>query len=76
MTSLSRTCSAHAASHTVSAALTRLGAMIAIYRSRRALAALDADALTDIGLTATEAAHEARRPFWDIPAAWMARRGC
>ncbi len=47
-----------------------LGSMIALYRSRRALAALDADALADVGLTAAEARIEARRPFWDLPGAW------
>ncbi|MFX0544246.1 DUF1127 domain-containing protein [Roseovarius sp. S1116L3] len=54
----------------------RLGSLIALYRSRRALAALDDAALSDIGLTPAEARREARRAFWDIPQVWRARRGC
>ncbi|WP_324754380.1 DUF1127 domain-containing protein [Roseovarius sp. Pro17] len=51
-----------------------LGSMIALYRSRRALAGLDADALADVGLTAAEARIEARRSFWDMPRAWRPTR--
>lgn len=41
-----------------------------LWRSRRALAALDDAALNDIGLTRREAQTEARRPFWDAPETW------
>lgn len=34
------------------------------YRSRRALRTLDAHMLRDIGVDATQAETEARRPFW------------
>ncbi len=54
----------------------RLSAVIALYRSRRALASLDAAALSDIGLSAAEAHRESRRAFWDIPRAWRALRCC
>ena len=50
--------------------LPSLASLIALHRSRRALAALDSDALADIGLSRTEAVSEARRPFWDLPRAW------
>lgn len=39
---------------------------LSIYRQRRALAALDADQLRDLGLTREMAQTEASRPFWDI----------
>ena len=38
--------------------------------SRRALARLDRAALDDLGLDPHEAACEAARPLWDVPAAW------
>ena len=41
-----------------------------LYRQRRALAALDARSLEDMGLTRDEARAESRRPIWDVPAAW------
>lgn len=47
--------------------LFRLGALA---RQRRALARLDDSALADMGLTRTEAAQEAARPVWDVPAHW------
>ena len=40
-------------------------------RSRRRLAELDAHQLQDIGLSARDAAEEAGRPFWDVPAHWL-----
>ena len=43
---------------------------LAVWRSRRALARLDARALDDIGVTARHAAHEAAKPIWDVPATW------
>ncbi|MBD3662660.1 DUF1127 domain-containing protein [Sulfitobacter aestuariivivens] len=45
--------------------------LIALYRSRRALAALSDAELKDIGLTADAAQREARRPVWDVPDYWM-----
>ena len=42
-----------------------------LWRERRALARLDADALADIGYTAREAEIEARRPVWDAPDRWL-----
>jgi uncharacterized protein YjiS (DUF1127 family) len=36
-----------------------------IARERSQLAELDAKMLRDIGLSETDAAFEARRPFWD-----------
>lgn len=41
---------------------------LALYRQRRALARLDADALDDLGITREAAEAESRRPFWDFPA--------
>lgn len=43
---------------------------IALRRSRRALAALDAAALRDVGISPADAQAEAARPIWDAPAAW------
>ncbi len=44
------------------------------WRSRRALARLDAHGLRDIGLSAAAAEEESRRPFWDSPAHWHVDR--
>ncbi len=44
------------------------------YEQRRVLSRMDAFMLADIGLTADEAAIEAARPFWDVPATW--RNAC
>ncbi|WP_037916710.1 DUF1127 domain-containing protein [Sulfitobacter sp. 20_GPM-1509m] len=44
--------------------------LLGLWRSRRALAQLDAAALDDIGVTAQEAHAEATRPVWDVPANW------
>ena len=41
-----------------------------VWRSRRALAALDDAALKDLGLTRHDATREATRPFWDTPNTW------
>ncbi len=43
----------------------------AAWRQRRALERLDDSALTDIGLSRTEAHIESRRPVWDVPAHWL-----
>ncbi|MCD9148908.1 DUF1127 domain-containing protein [Pseudophaeobacter flagellatus] len=42
----------------------------ALLRQRRALKALDAAALEDIGITRQEALTEAARPLWDAPESW------
>lgn len=41
-----------------------------LHRQRRALSRLDARSLEDMGVTRREAEAEARRPVWDVPAAW------
>ncbi|MGD9866093.1 MAG: DUF1127 domain-containing protein [Pseudodonghicola sp.] len=51
-------------------ALSQLGHMIAVWRQRRVLKALDDRALDDIGLTRDEAETEAGRRFWDAPESW------
>lgn len=38
-----------------------------VSRQRRALAAMDTVALSDLGLTREQAQREAKRSFWDIP---------
>ncbi|MEE3361560.1 MAG: DUF1127 domain-containing protein [Pseudomonadota bacterium] len=48
----------------------KIVAMIRLARQRRALAALDADQLSDIGLTPEDARQEAERLFWDVPNHW------
>ncbi len=52
-------------------ALAALVARVRLWRrlraERRALEALDARLLRDIGLDAAAAAKEAARPFWDVP---------
>ena len=44
--------------------------MVQLYKERRELAALDANALADIGVTRQEALAEASRPTWDVPEYW------
>ena len=46
----------------------RLVTMFSVMGERRRLRDLDKDALADLGLTPEEAAREAGRPFWDLPA--------
>ncbi|MCH2078800.1 MAG: DUF1127 domain-containing protein [Rhodobacteraceae bacterium] len=48
----------------------RVSHWLNVARSRRALAALDAMQLADLGISATEAHDEASRPFWDAPSHW------
>lgn len=45
--------------------------LLALSRSRQALADLDARALADIGVTEAEARREATRPVWDVPTNWL-----
>lgn len=47
-----------------------LATAMSTYRQRRALARLDDAALKDLGLSRHDAAQEANRPIWDVPAAW------
>ena len=44
--------------------------MAATRRQRRELQSLSQHILDDIGVTATEAAAESKRPLWDVPAHW------
>jgi len=44
--------------------------MMSVWRSRRALARLDAHALEDIGISAKRALTESSKPIWDVPATW------
>ena len=48
----------------IATALATLKAWTARRRQRRALAALDARLLRDVGLSAEDAAEESRKPFW------------
>ena len=50
--------------------LAQIARLISLASQRRALAALDADQLDDLGLTRAEAAAEAARPIWDAPYHW------
>ncbi|WP_298971957.1 DUF1127 domain-containing protein [uncultured Roseobacter sp.] len=49
---------------------TGLMTYLALWRSRRALARLDARALEDIGVTRDAADLEANRNLWDVPNTW------
>ncbi len=51
--------------------LSRALALLALRRSRRQLAQLDAYRLRDIGLTPESAKREANAPIWDAPAHWL-----
>lgn len=51
-------------------ARTGLGHLLNVWSQRRALRALDAKALSDIGVTRAEASTESRRAFWDAPETW------
>lgn len=46
------------------------GDLLELYRSRRALARLEAHHLADLGLSARDAHFEARRAPWDVPTHW------
>ena len=48
----------------------KIVAMIRLARQRRALVALDAHQLSDIGLTPEDARQEAERLFWDVLNHW------
>ena len=44
--------------------------MVQLSKERRALAALDADTLADIGISRSDAMAEASRTAWDAPDYW------
>lgn len=67
-----KTCDARPARRT--GLFTPLARRLEQHRTRRALRRLDARLLADIGLSETEAAHEARRRIWDAPDHWRAGR--
>lgn len=46
----------------------RAALALSAVRERRALAALDADRLADLGIDARAAMREAKRPFWSVKA--------
>ncbi|MFT5065385.1 MAG: hypothetical protein ACJAXK_000316 [Yoonia sp.] len=48
----------------------RLSTWRALGRQRRDLAKLDTQQLCDVGISAKQAAAEADRPVWDVPAHW------
>lgn len=50
--------------------LSRLAKGFALARQRHKLANLDDKALSDIGITKTEALNESKRPSWDAPKNW------
>lgn len=50
--------------------LSYLLGLYALRRQRRALAALDAYRLADLGLSEEQAQAEAARPLWDAPSHW------
>ncbi|MEM9220887.1 MAG: DUF1127 domain-containing protein [Pseudomonadota bacterium] len=45
----------------------RIGLWLTLWSERRTLATLDRRMLSDIGLTADDAALEASRTMWDVP---------
>lgn len=45
--------------------------MIAVWKQRRQLRALDDRALNDIGITRQDALTEASRPVWNVPMHWL-----
>ena len=44
--------------------------LVALWKQRRTLAAMDADQLADLGISYADAQEEAARPAWDVPAHW------
>lgn len=57
----------------LSCAMHKLAALVALHRSRQALARLDDDQLRDIGLSRADVATELRRPFWQNDPAPLAQ---
>tara|TARA_R110002051_G_scaffold104963_1_gene177845 strand:+ start:62575 stop:62802 length:228 start_codon:yes stop_codon:yes gene_type:complete len=50
--------------------LKKLEAFASLARQRRALRRLNAQQLTDIGISKAQASREARKPLWDAPDHW------
>jgi len=48
-----------------------LFALAGLFRQRAALRNMTDAQLRDIGITREQAATEARRPLWDVPAHWL-----
>ena len=48
-----------------------LSTLHAIWAERRALHAMEAHRLSDLGISQGEAAREADRPAWDAPERWL-----
>ena len=48
-----------------------IAAAMDCWRSRRALARLDAAALADIGVSVEQARAERSRHVWDVPSNWL-----
>ncbi|MBW4707524.1 hypothetical protein KX928_06975 [Roseobacter sp. YSTF-M11] len=46
------------------------GALLKLWRSRKALAKLDKHQLDDIAVTPEAAEREAHKPVWDVPNTW------
>lgn len=46
---------------------------LSVWRTRRALARLDAHLLEDIGISPAQARHEADLTVWDVPETWTQR---
>ena len=45
--------------------------LFSLWKSRRQLKLLTAEQLQDAGLSHRDAATEAARPIWDVPANWL-----
>lgn len=68
------TTNAHAASdsHTAGASvLRRILLSLEAMRQRRKLSELDADRLSDMGLSPADVAREVSRKPWDVPQHWL-----
>ncbi|MFK7763085.1 MAG: DUF1127 domain-containing protein [Roseobacter sp.] len=51
----------------------RITKRLSVWRTRRALARLDAHLLKDVGISAAQARHEADLTVWDVPETWNRR---
>lgn len=50
---------------------TTLFSLVSLWKSRQQLKRLTAEQLQDAGLSHRDAATEAARPIWDVPANWL-----
>ncbi len=48
-----------------------LNHVVLISNQRQDLGRLDDTRLEDLGLSRSDASHEANRPFWDVPDYWL-----